>query len=309
MESNITNFSDKEWPTGYRLEDIAQALMRFPETSAIKEEDRIAKFESLIAVKTGASDTLRLPEPFSKYEYFNRFIQHVNKCKNDYMAEIYTAADLVVNKIKDFVLKITNENPELNKFIQDETTPTRKQMLSDLKSTENIITSFYNMSKENIEIYSDRFNRIKYGLECVVWGTEIDLDVFNLDKTGNTELREKFEFIKKVIAKLDQHDKRYLVDLVRELIRCVVSIFVVRRSNITFDGLKVFKFSFYFKPMKITRLKELVVYDKNPFLLADGNEITEKNEKYAYDKMKKEVDYDRKIDSLFNKYIIDTRRF
>jgi len=294
-----------EWPKTYTFEDFCEALMKFPETSAIKDDEKIEKFSALIASMTGTSDVLRLPAPFNQVSYFTEFINRVNKAKTTMINDVFGAMKKEILKIKEFVTNKASREPELRKLIEEESSPTRGQLLADPMAAENVIAGLYNTDKNNVKVYGDHFNRMKYGLQCIVWGEKIDKDVF---KGENAEMQQKFDILEKLANSLEVREKNYLIDLLRNFIRLVVVLFIIRRTNVSFGDKDCYKLSYYFKSMLITRLKELVVFDKNYFVLPDGTEITEKTNKAAHDKIKESIKYDQEMDRAFGHYVIDVTK-
>jgi hypothetical protein len=300
-----TSLKDVDWPKTYTFKDFTKALRYFPKTSMMNEAEQIKKFAQEIGECTGTSVDLRVPEPYCQSRYLNDFIDRINRAKNANLKGLFDDATLIITKLKAFLANISAREPSLKTFIERETTATRAQMFSDPRTLEKGVLIMYSSDKSNIELFTDRYNRMKYCVECIIWDKEIDSDVIKEDSTENVEMKEKFLFLKDLSKKLSSSEKKHLVDLFRELLACVVGVFMTRRTNILFEGdTKIHNFSYYYKSMMITRLKELVVFKTNPFMAADGEEVTEAGSKEAYELIKKGCDYQTRLDNQFSKYVI-----
>lgn len=299
-----TDYSTIEWPTTYDFDSFSSALMHFPDTRAINEHERISKFATLVTKKTGTSDTIRLPEPFNQIAYFIEFANRVNNAKTSMIADVFKTAKQEIMKIKEFVSNMASRDSDLRKLIEEETSPTREQLLADPQALENMVSGLYNTSVSNKEKYTENYNRLKYYLECVIWGKKIDKSQFT-EEEKKSDMYGKFETLEKVAATINSREKEYLISLIRNLVRCIVAVFTIRRTSISFSTSECFKFSYYFKPMMITRLKELVVFEKNPFVNANDVELNEKEDKLAIDQIKIGLKYDQIMSREFGHLIIN----
>lgn len=293
------------WPKSYSYFDVIQALNHVKFSQSIKESERINRFKKAVSEKTGCHDTVKIPEAYVGIKYFEELIERISKVRTDMMMEIFSNTDKIILELKQFIASIAINKPELKKLIDEETTAVRTKMLSDSRTAETTILGMYNSSKENIPVYTSRFNKLKYGLECIIWGKEIDMSVFEEDGKEINDLGKKFQFLKSLVIGLSEREKAHLRELLRRLILNIVGVFMVRRTCVVFEGhSEVVRFGMYFKECKITRLKELVIFDKNPFMLPDGNEVLEDEHKEIYTRMKHEMGYDERIDRVFNRFVI-----
>jgi len=299
-----TDYSTIEWPTTYDFDSFSSALMHFADTRAINEHERISKFAALVTKKTGTSDSIRLPEPFNQISYFIEFANRVNNAKTSMIADVFKTAKQEIMKIKEFVSNMASRDSNLRKLIEEESSPTREQLLADPQALENMVSGFYNTSVTNREKYTENYNRLKYYLQCIIWGKKIDKTQFT-EEEKNSDLYEKFETLEKVAETLNPREKDFLVNLIRNLVRCIVAVFTIRRTNLSFGSAECFKFSYYFKPMMITRLKELVVFEKNPFVNTDGTELDEKEDKVTFEQIKTMLKYEQIMSREFGHLIIN----
>lgn len=299
-----TDYSTIEWPTTYDFDSFSSALMHFPDTRAISEHERVSKFSALVTKKTGTSDTIRLPEPFNQIPYFIEFANRVNNAKTSMITDVFKTAKQEIMKLKEFVTNMATRDSNLRELIEKESNATREQLLADPQALENMVSGLYNTSASNKEKYTENYNRLKYYLQCVIWGKKIDKTQFT-DEEKNSDLHGKFETLEKVAATLDSREKDFLINLVRNLVRCIVAVFTIRRTNLSFGTAECFKFSYYFKPMMITRLKELIVFEKNPFVNASETELDEKEDKVSIEQIKTVLKYEQIMSREFGHLIIN----
>ena len=289
-----------EWPQSYSYQDISRALLHFADTNVIDESTRITTFSKLVAKRTGSSDILRLPEPFNRSPYLVRLVDKISTAKAKLALEVFHNSKQVIDKLKEFISSIAARNSDITKIIAEESSPLRASLLSDPKRFKDSCMVTYYTSGDT-DRYDKDFERMTYCLTCLIWGGQIDGSLFK----DSSETEKRFLVLQKFATTLNERDKTYMIDLLRQAIFCLVAIFMVHRTNVFFrGGTAPYHFSIFFRPMEITRLKELIVFDKNPFILEDGTEIPKKTPLHS--KKKAEIGYDAIMQQAFGKYIIDS---
>lgn len=291
--------TDINWPTQYTFTDFVKALGYVKETSMINEIERMTTFIDMLGNETHTNEKLRLPDQYANIRYFQSFIEKVDTVREKMISEIFNNITLSITKLKEFVMRIASTNEELNKLIEEEGDQVKSKFMQDIRLAERTLVGLYNYNKDDAKKTTDRYNKIVYILKCLIWNNKFDIS--NVQDEGKTlgDIESKLLIVKKITDDLPSHDKEQLKTILRDLLVSTVAMFIVRRGNIFFrGGPKVYHLSYYCKEIKINRLKELIVFDRDHF---DGvvPDSTEHKQILA------KLNFDELTTRLFNKYIID----
>lgn len=296
---------ETNYPTSFTFQDVASVLNEFKETQGVNEQQRVKKFSHIISSNTGTATELRLSEPFNKNSYLTSFIKQIKERKQKMLEDTNSQIKNVVTKLKEFITNIANQKDELKNLIEGESSLVRAQLLGDPEMLCRLVTSAYNTNITSLPLYEERYNKLKYGIRSVIWQTEFDMSTFEEGEEKNKDLKDKFTMLKKLVDSLKQCDKDYFMDMIRELVRYAIAVFMIMRTNVYMPGhASIFHFSSFLALFKIADLKELVVFDKDPFII-NGVKLSGED----YEKRKAEIGYDRLMNESFSRYIIDTSNF